>query len=172
MSSTAPLQDSSALPEPGANTVQLPGKLALYFDGAAEPTNPGVPAYGWAVVNPEDGEVVASDSGSPAEHGTNNFAEYCALGCGLRWLADRGWTGHLSIFGDSMLVIKQIRREYRCNLEHLQKLRQRCWDLLETLGGDYEATWIPREQNTFCDDLTKRVYVERGVRVTDRSKRK
>lgn len=139
----------------------LPDCLAIYFDGSAEPSNPGGWAtYGWIIYAGETeiqcGKGVAAPKGH--KNATNNYAEWCALGFALRWLHDQGWKGRLEIYGDSNLVVNQLTEEWKCNAPHLKLLRKRCWELLE--GIDYSTTWIPRERNARCDELAREAYVE------------
>lgn len=145
-------------------TLNLPPKLHLYFDGLCEARNPGGwSCYGWVLLD-EAATNVASGHGvskKPGPTSTNNFAEYAALGFALRYLADEKWKGNkLRIWGDSQLVIRQITREWDCNKEHLQKLRQRCWDLLDALGCRWSAEWVPRTRNEAADALSRLAYKE------------
>jgi ribonuclease HI len=154
----------------------MPARLVLYFDGLCEPKNPGGwCTYGWQIQDTvgakiASGHGLAAKKGEP--HATNNYAEYCALGFGLRWLAERGWGGeYLSLRGDSKLVINQVMGGWACNKKHLQKLRQRCLELLEQLADDWEAVWIPREENSAADALSRRAYEEAtGQPVPERCK--
>ena len=135
----------------------------LYFDGAAEP-NPGLASWGWCVVS-ESGKVLAEGSGVVEQRPTtNNVAEYYALGWGLRHLAEDRQTRRsllwveagqkLLIRGDSKLVIEQLTGGWACNKDYLQRLRKRCLDLLQELGCEWSAEWIPREQNARADALS------------------
>jgi ribonuclease HI len=135
--------------------------LNLHIDGACEPKNPGgVAVSSWAFFDPqghllaEEGKVVA-DGGEKA---TNNFAEYCALGLALRWLLDNGWRGSILVQSDSQLVVKQVLQKWKCNKEHLLKLRARIWELLtqlelDLLGNDeYEARELEESLGEFDPD--------------------
>jgi ribonuclease HI len=91
----------------------------------------------------------------------------------LKWLVDQNWQGELEIYGDSKLIINQLTQEWACNKLHLQKLRQRCWDLLEKLGNKYKATWIPREENSEADALTRESWESHtGRKFPERKKRR
>ena len=140
--------------------MSFPDYLILYFDGACEPWNPGgVGSYGYVIVKP-DGNLFTQNKGIAHKGGpasTNNFAEYTALGFGLRNLVCLEWTGTLEIRGDSKLVIEQLNQNWRCNMENLQTLRARCWELLGHLGK-WTARWIPREQNTAADKLSQEAW--------------
>jgi ribonuclease HI len=133
-----------------------PPEYYLYFDGACSPVNPGgVATFGWRLLG-ADGRVVASDQGEVCRGpgATNNVAEWHALLRGLRFLADRGWKGRLRIHGDSLLVINQLNRRWRCRQEGLRRCRDECLRLLA--GIVWEAVWVPREDNAEADALTRR----------------
>lgn len=140
----------------------LSNELIVYFDGATEPANPGgVSTYGWIII--DNNQEVERHYGVSAEGGrrsTNNFSEYCALGFALRWLADKKWTGRLTIRGDSQVVIYQLSGRYDCNREHLRRLRDRCRELLKAIGNNYVLEWIPRNKNQRCDSLSRLAYVK------------
>lgn len=147
-------------PENSPPENNLPDKLKLHFDGGADKNPGGVAVYGWFITD-EHGKEISSGYGVASAYtalATNNFAEYCALGFGLRWLKEQKWKGQLEILGDSQLVIYQMIGRWKCNAEHLIKLRNRCLKYLE--GITYTARWIPREQNSRCDELGHVAYRE------------
>jgi ribonuclease HI len=141
--------------------------LELWFDGACEPVNPGgVASCGWVVYRVEGSEKERIASGSKVVKrggptSTNNYAEWCGLGCGLRWMLDNMkdecFGAVLTVVGDSDLVLKQLAGKWRCKKTHLQKLKRRCEEIIEQLGIDrIETRWVPREQNQEADRLSKR----------------
>lgn len=134
--------------------------LLLYFDGACESTNPGGRCtYGWSIIDPMTRKEIAFNSGIAKEPdtplSTNNYAEWTALLYGLLFLVEEGWQGKLDIYGDSMLVIKQVTGRWRCHKEHLRQCRDLAWYLLDKLGSNFHAQWIPRRENVYCDSLSK-----------------
>lgn len=147
--------------------------LLLHFDGLCEDRNPGgLACYGWTLHGLTDRPGGTPDRQEiDTGHGficrgpsaTNNTAEWCALGFGLRYLLDRRHLvadQELRIFGDSQLVVFQLTKKWQCNAPHLLAYRQRCWDILQELGRPWHAQWIPREQNTEADALSNRAYFE------------
>ena len=88
--------------------------------------------------------------------GTNNIAEYAGLLLGLHALCERGLrfsvSAPLFIFGDSMVVIRQLRGEYQARHPSLVPLLAEARALLDRLGA---ATFvhIPREANAWADCL-------------------
>jgi ribonuclease HI len=140
----------------------LPDSLTLYFDGACEPRNPGGWATaGWVIFDDAGKELacgsdVAAPAGSPVA--TNNHAEYCALGFGLKWLTDHGWRGKLKVRGDSMLICCQVAGKWKCNKAHLVSLRDRCRALLSQVATEWAIAWVPREQNERADALSRQAF--------------
>ena len=133
-------------------------EFEIYIDGASK-GNPGPSGIG--VVICQGAETVKNIS-TYIGQATNNVAEYAALGFGLRHILDNfGGTAvdTLHIRGDSKLVVEQVARRWKCNKEHLAKLRDRCLELLEQIGCKWDSTWIPREQNTEADALSQSAYV-------------
>jgi ribonuclease HI len=85
---------------------------------------------------------------------TNNMAEYEALIFGLSAALSLG-VRQLLVKGDSQLIIKQVRRECRCNepklaayLLHVKKLEKDFTAL--------ELQHVPRADNSAADDFSQR----------------
>jgi ribonuclease HI len=88
-----------------------------WFDGAADP-NPGEASIGGLLVGP-DGERV--EISARVGHGTNNFAEYCALIAVLKTAVERRVT-NIVVHGDSQLVVNQVNGEWGVNSAALRPL--------------------------------------------------
>jgi len=84
-------------------------KLTVHVDGGAR-GNPG-PAAIAAVIRDEDGEVI-HEVHETIGRATNNVAEYRALILGIERAAELG-ASELELVGDSELVVKQVRGEYK-----------------------------------------------------------
>jgi ribonuclease HI len=84
-------------------------KLRVNVDGGAR-GNPGPAAIGVVLSSPE-GEVL-EEHGERIGRATNNVAEYRALLRGVELAAARGAT-ELDLVGDSELVVKQMKGEYK-----------------------------------------------------------
>jgi len=130
----------------------------LFFDGAF--TN-GIPMYGWSLQR----EGIEADKGHGAvdllnEEMTTNVAEYGGLVHGLAgtltWLK-KGDV--LVVYGDSQLVIRQMTGQYRIKKAHFLPYVKRAKEFIkaakEDLGAIVALEWIPREQNTRADELSK-----------------
>lgn len=118
----------------------------LRFDGASR-GNPGPAAYGYVLS--VDGEEHRDADG--IGRATNNEAEYRALLAGLRAAVDRD-VSTLRVYGDSELVVKQLRGEYRVNAENLRPLYEEVTSLLSRVD-DWSVEHVDREQNATADDL-------------------
>lgn len=140
--------------------------IELYFDGACEPINPGGTAsYGWLLK--QDRKILQSGSGivGTGKGMTNNIAEYYGLIEGVKAFLKLKSSEKLLIKGDSSLVINMVGKQWGWNkkktvwkphdkIPHLKDLLTQAHQLLDKI--DYQAVWIPREQNTEADSLSKR----------------
>ena len=86
----------------------------LYFDGCSK-GNPGMAGAG-AVIYDEQLIEVWSTAHFVGNHSTNNEAEYTGLLIGLRKSVDLG-IDHLLVRGDSQLIIRQLKGEYKVKSE-------------------------------------------------------
>ena len=131
--------------------------LMIYCDGLVEPTNPG--GYGcWGVVvyDARQTEVhTACGSLGREPTMTNNIAEYAAVVEALRWVADQQILG-VALYTDSQLVVQQVSGAWACNKPHLQAWRDQVRAALQQCQGT--LTWVPREQNTRADQLSREGY--------------
>ena len=129
-----------------------------YFDGLCEPKNPGgIATFGYVILL-EDGRTVkgyglASKPYSPDS--TNNVAEYTGLICLLEEMKRLNIRNPL-IRGDSQLVVRQLKGEYKVKSKRILPLYVRAMELLNELGGKVE--WVPREQNKIADELSRVAY--------------
>ncbi len=98
----------------------LQDEAVLYFDGGSR-GNPGPAGYGFVLERP-GGESLASD-GDAIGVATNNVAEYRGLIAGMRCASELG-VRQLKVFGDSKLVIEQMKGTWRVRAEGLRALHQ------------------------------------------------
>jgi ribonuclease HI len=87
---------------------------------------------------------------------TNNLAEYTALLRALERVRDLEIASDLEVRGDSQLVINQATGEWSCNALNLRPLLARVHEL--TRGLRVAWHWVPREQNSEADALSRRAY--------------
>jgi len=122
--------------------------LVVNFDGGAR-GNPG-PAAIAAVLSTPSGKVVDEHS-EVIGQATNNVAEYRALLLGIERARALGAT-KLDLIGDSELIVRQVRGEYRVKDAGLKPLHARVAGELR----DFER-WsirnVPRDENAAADAL-------------------
>ncbi len=102
-------------------------KLYIHTDGGAR-GNPG-PAASGIVIKDEQGTILAH-YGEYLGETTNNVAEYSAVISGLKKAKELGATD-VAIISDSLLVIEQLKRNWKVKDSKLQKLFIECWNLLQ-----------------------------------------
>ncbi len=131
--------------------------ITIYFDGLCYPKNPGgVAAYGYLVYRDE--ELLWKGFGGVGQGRgmTNNVAEYEGLKAAAQWLVDEGIEDKIVIKGDSELVIKQMKGQYKVSSATSKKYVPEIKKLLE--GKDVSLAWVPREENEEADRLSRMGY--------------
>jgi ribonuclease HI len=123
-------------------------KLVAHVDGGSR-GNPGPAAVG-VVVSDEDGAVLREE-GRVIGRATNNVAEYRALLAGIEIAAELG-ADELELVGDSELVVKQVRGEYRVKDQGLRPLHAEVKAALAPFGA-WSIRHVRREQNADADGL-------------------
>lgn len=137
--------------------------LTVHFDGLCQPKNPGgVAAYGFVVKKGakllHEGRGLAARPYSP--EATNNVAEYQGVLKALEWLVEQKLEQEkILIRGDSELVIRQIKGEYKVKAPNLAPLFKRVRELSLRFPS-LRFEWVPREQNEEADEQTNLAYAE------------
>lgn len=127
--------------------------LVLYFDGGSS-GNPG-PAGSGSVLY-EDGVEIWADSHYVGDMETSNTAEYTGLIRGLEEIVSREvLQGKIKILGDSQLVIRQMKGEYKVSAPHLQQLHAKAQALVTQVSSPIEWQHIPRALNKRADALSR-----------------
>jgi ribonuclease HI len=143
----------------GTVVTELP--VRVHFDGACEPPKGGgIATYGFTIESStlqheEFGLAVPPGS----ERATNNVAEYVGAIRALEFLASVGYRGTVLVFGDSQLVVRQLSGEYEVRAEHLRPYHEHLKALIARIG-DVQFTWVPREENSRADHLSKLAIAE------------
>jgi ribonuclease HI len=140
-----------------AYSLQAVEMITIYFDGLCYPKNPGgVAAYGYLVYRDE--ELLWKGFGGVGQGRgmTNNVAEYEGLKAAALWLVDEGIEDKIVIKGDSELVIKQMKGQYKVSSSTSKKYVPEIRKLLE--GKDVVFAWVPREENEEADKLSRMGY--------------
>jgi ribonuclease HI len=121
-------------------------RATIHFDGGGR--SPG-PVRAACTVELSDGSF--EKDVERFDQGTHNTAEWNALILGLR-LALKHGERHVLARGDSMLVVRQINREWQTRNAALQALRAQAEELLAFFES-WSVEWIPRRENRRADEL-------------------
>jgi ribonuclease HI len=137
--------------------VTPPGRLVVNVDGGSR-GNPG-PAAIAAVVADSDGEILLERS-ETIGRATNNVAEYRALLLGIELAKELG-ASEVDLIGDSQLIVRQVRGEYKVKDPNLKTLRAEAVAALE----DFD-TWtirdVRRNHNERADELLNEALDDAG----------
>jgi len=131
--------------------------IEVYFDGLCEPFNPGgVGCYGYAIY--QNGITIKKGARAIGEGNgiTNNVAEYSALKRAIEWTIEQGIEDEIVVKGDSMLVINQMKGIWHIKSETSRRYVSTIRELLK--GKKVRFVWIPREQNSEADMLSRVAY--------------
>lgn len=147
--------------------------IELNFDGACEPVNPGGTAsYGFIL---KKGKKVLKEGYGVVGEGegmTNNIAEYTGLIEGVKAYRLLGTGEPLAIRGDSNLVVSMVAKKWGWNrkktkwvphedMPHLKDLLDTA--LTELADLEYTIQWVPREENSDADRLSKEPLIKAGI---------
>jgi len=135
--------------------------ITIQFDGGSR-GNPGPAGIG-VVLRAEDGTPIVT-LGRFIGRATNNVAEYRALIAGLEKAKELG-AKRISVKGDSELIVRQMRGEYRVKNPDLKVL----YDAAQRLYHEFEEATIGhnyREDNSLADKLAN-LAMDRKAEVTD-----
>lgn len=122
-----------------------------WFDGATKETNPGLRGIGGVLKGPAGERIEISEE---LGHGTNNEAEYAALMAVLD-AAVEAKVENLVVYGDSQLVVRQVNGEWFIKAKELVPMVKTVLDLKAQIPN-VTLRWIPREENTEADELSKK----------------
>ena len=123
-------------------------KVVINVDGGSR-GNPG-PAGIAAVATDPSGEVLAERS-ETIGRATNNVAEYRALLLGIAMAKELG-ADEVEFVGDSMLIVEQVRGNWKVKQEHLRPLHTKANAALRDLGS-WSIRHVKRDDNARADEL-------------------
>jgi ribonuclease HI len=123
-------------------------KLVVNVDGGAR-GNPGPAAIG--VVVQDAGGKALEERGEQIGRATNNVAEYRALLFGIERAAELG-ASELELVGDSELIVRQVKGEYKVKDATLRKLHAEVRRALRPFES-WSIRHVRREQNAEADRL-------------------
>lgn len=136
--------------------------IEAFFDGSCEPKNPGGHAA-WGALVKVDGEAVWEGGGycgvGPAM--SNNVAEYSGALAALTKAAE--YPGVILLRGDSKLVIMQLQGKWSVNGGLYHPFYLKAKEVYDREKSRLKLQWIPRDENSECDALSKQVLKDRSV---------
>ena len=148
-----------------SSTHAVPKSAFLYFDGGSL-GNPGVGGAGYLLcANTSSSCTPPHLQGFPATHTltraavrmngicTNNQAEYVGLIHGLQRAAQLGMK-ELIVYGDSELVIKQMKGVYKVKNPVMINMHRRASTVSQSFHS-IQYNWIERGKNTAADFMSK-----------------
>jgi ribonuclease HI len=127
-------------------------KVVVNVDGGAR-GNPG-PAAIAVVVQSPDGEVL-EERGERIGTATNNVAEYRALLLGIE-RASEFEVSELELVGDSELIVRQVKGEYKVKDATLRELHAQVQRALRPFSR-WSIRHVRREHNAEADRLVNEV---------------
>lgn len=138
--------------------------IKIWFDGACTPRNPGgIATFGFVIKT--DKKYLHHDhgiTGLPPETSCN-LAEYAGLRAALIWLIQYNLTKEIiQIYGDSNLVINQMFGTWRIKNGIYSEIALETEKILKSFPY-INGSWIPREQNSEADELSKRPLFLNGI---------
>jgi ribonuclease HI len=119
---------------------------SLYFDGSKSKEGAGA---GCIIIDPAGNKTLLTCR--LEFECTNNVAEYEALLQGLRKALDMR-IHNLSVFGDSEIVVRQVRNSIHCLTPHLKCYQSEVWSLINQFSA-FNINSIPRSSNVEADLL-------------------
>jgi ribonuclease HI len=119
----------------------------MYFDGACSREGSGA---GIVFISPTK-EVIPMSYKLEFDT-TNNISEYEALLLGLKAAKDMG-IDKLSVFGDSELIIHQIKNIYQTKQQRLKQYRNEVWDYVDNFFLAFNITFVHKNLNQQADSL-------------------
>lgn len=128
-----------------------------------EPRNPGGHAA-WGAAVRVDGEFVLRAGGycGVGPKMSNNVAEYSAFNAAAEECLKH--PGIVIIKGDSKLVVEQLNGRWKVNGGLYTPFYEKAKVLWGKLKNRASLEWIPRDENSICDVLSKQVLHDMGVK--------
>jgi ribonuclease HI len=103
-----------------------------------------------AVATDEAGEELSARAETIGE-ATNNVAEYRALMLGIQLAKDLG-ADEVDFVADSMLIVEQVKGNWKVKQAHLRPLREQTIDALSGFRS-WSIRHVKREENDRADQL-------------------
>ena len=114
------------------------GSIRIYTDGAGKRPDGKGSGFAWIREDTEERYIERVDNLS------NNVAEYLAVISALKKIRPRS---NVEILTDSLLVVSQLRGDYRIHDSKLAKLAGEVRTIAEHKRLNLKLTWVPRKEN-------------------------
>jgi ribonuclease HI len=111
--------------------------------------NPGPAAIAAVVTDPSGNEL--AERAETIGEATNNVAEYRALLLGIQLAKELGGD-EVELVADSLLIVEQVRGNWKVKQAHLRPLREQVVDALEDFKG-WTIRHVKRGENERADEL-------------------
>jgi len=144
--------------------------IEIYFDGACHniPNQKNKFGVGVAVYVDKEYSPILSKA-LPGKDGTSNISEWFGLLETIKSIKDlesrckviKQKIGKVSVYGDSQLIVNQYNGVFQVKDEDLKILSKEVFKEIKTLENKITVSWIPRENNTKADELSK-IGIERA----------
>lgn len=128
-------------------------EIHVYTDGGAR-GNPGPAGFGVVVLDQNKQSIHQESKFLGVK--TNNEAEYLAIIAALTWVKnnfEKLAITKINFYSDSELLVRQIQGLYKVKAGNLKPLFATTKDLLISINLPYSFKSIPREYNSFADEL-------------------
>ena len=125
-----------------------PARIVVNVDGGSR-GNPGPAAI--AAVASESGGGILAERSERIGRTTNNVAEYRAMLLGIELARELG-AKQVDLVGDSQLIVRQVRGEYKVKDANLKPLRDEVVEKLQDFE-DWTISDVRRAQNEEADRL-------------------
>lgn len=126
----------------------MPDRIVAHIDGGSR-GNPGPAAAGFTLKDSAGAQLQAK--GIFLGRATNNVAEYTGLVRALEAAAQVG-AGHVTVFSDSELLVRQINGQYKVKSESIKPLFAQAMGLLGRFKS-WQVHHVRREKNVQADKL-------------------
>jgi ribonuclease HI len=121
----------------------------IWTDGSTSKANPGPMGIG-VVIKEKEEEILTINR--DLRFGTNNMAEFLAVLYAIRAIKKRGYNS-FELRADSKLVIMGLKDEWKIRHENIVPIYKEIKKEIKGLKCFF--IWVPREENTHADELSK-----------------
>lgn len=138
--------------------------IEIYTDGLAEPQNPGIGTYGYAIYR--DGRAIKTGHGFDGDPVSNNHAEYAGLIEALKSVSEHSHED-IVVKSDSKMLVNQMAGRWKVSKKAYKNATEGSYvekyleaEELAKRFSNLTFVWIPREENTEADALSRLAYQE------------